>query len=241
MKKLTKIIVFLGVIAGFFFLADYGFHFLDLSPGDEEVNILPNTFQDGVYKEYYGDSAIKTTTEYVGGIKHGRSMNYYTNGMLQEVSYYRSDVKTGKSYHFSQNGNLALIKTYYKDSLLFEMIVNDSVYKYEYNAVQYGMILYDDNCSSCHAEFHADLSQKLRNKWNALDTIETALNIAEFHSYKLDSLPSDSTEYYGVDFDSSIVLSKPDILAILDFYRADSGRVKRYPIMKKLRVNSPKI
>jgi hypothetical protein len=241
LKKLTKIIVFLGVIAGFFFLADYTFHFLDLSPVDGEVNITPNTFQNGVYKEYYGDSAIKTSTEYVGGIRHGRSMNYYTNGMLQEVSYYISDVKTGKSYHFSENGNLALVKTYYKDSLLFEMIVNDSVYKYEYNAVQYGMILYDDNCSSCHAEFHSGLSQKLRKKWEALDSSVTTLNVAEFHSYELDTLASGSLEYYGVEFDSSIVLSKPDILAILDFFRADSGRVKRYPIMKKLRVNSPKI
>lgn len=241
MKKLTKIIVFLGVIAGFFFLADYVFDFLNVSPNEEEVNIEPNTFQNGIYKLYYGDSVLKSATEYVGGLRHGRSMNYYSNGMLQEVSYYIGDNRTGKSYHFSETGNLALIKTYYKDSLLFEMIVNDSVYKYEYNAVGYGMILYDENCSACHPDLNNEMSQKLRKKSEGLDSVDVALNIADFHTYKLDSIQLDSMAFNGVVFDSSVVFNKPDILAILDFYKADSSRVKRYPIIKKLRVNSPKI
>ncbi len=80
-----------------------------------EEGIFQTGLENGIWKHYYLDGALKFEGEYIQGLPEGKHKYYYPNGSVMEERIYRRGLKEKNWKKYSEEGNLLITITYRRD------------------------------------------------------------------------------------------------------------------------------
>lgn len=147
-----KSIVFLGLG---FLLALRWFSFFETDyvlEGQEQLH--------GTFHTFYDDGVVKSVEHFNHGKKQGLNINYYPSACLKSTRQYENGKLHGFSYFFSEREDTVYYEEYRENQLLSKVILNDSLYQFELNNLDYGMMLFNNNCRMCHELKENNLAAK---------------------------------------------------------------------------------
>ena len=122
--------------------------------GQEQLN--------GTFKTFYEDGIVKSLETFEKGKKNGLNIYYFPSACIKSLKNFNKGKLDGSSYFFSEQGDTVFIEYYNNNRLEKKEIVNDSLYHFELNYIDYGKMIFNNNCRMCH-EFNEDsLIQKSR-------------------------------------------------------------------------------
>lgn len=153
-----------------------------------------NTMQNqGVYSAYYTNGQLKLHEEYDNGVKEGVTIVFNEEGDTTSYHHYKGGRKDGLARYFTSSGILVLEEIYKEGYLSKEVIVNDSLYAYDYRRKETGLTIFKKACMDCHSSNKevVGFSDELLS-FEKLDSI---------HLCGLDSLftPEQLTDYMSVN------------------------------------------
>ncbi len=115
--------------------------------GQEQLN--------GTFKTFYEDGIVKSLETFESGKRDGLNIYYFRTTCIKSIKNFQNGNLDGNSYFFSEEGDTVFIETYNNNRLEKKDILNDSLYHFELNYLDYGMMLFNNNCRMCH-EFKED-------------------------------------------------------------------------------------
>ena len=80
--------------------------------------VLPNGAKHSLFTKYYGDKIhVKSTVNYIDGLKQGEKRNYTVHNNLHSIVNYVDGKKHGSSIIYNSNGMICEIKNYHLGKL----------------------------------------------------------------------------------------------------------------------------
>lgn len=233
MKLWLKILIAFLIVSGLILMLQWLATKFYISPEVEQIAPPISEFKDGAIKTLYADSTLKSKVDYLGGLKHGKSIHYFRNGKIQMLENYQKGKLEGKGYYFSNSGGLVNINTYKGGEVIEEVVLNDSLYNYELYRIDYGMHLYEIRCKSCHENTPDDFNSALQMVQDSTKGSKS-VSILALHK-KIDI----KTSFDSLADTSHLKLL--DLEVLLDYGKMKNTRHIKYPTIKKLRFKSKKI
>lgn len=130
----------------------------------------------GVFREYYSSGELKSLETYYKSERHGLSIYFNPLGDTIEYGSYNLGQKHGIFKFFTISGKLVVQDVYNDGFLIQHYIVNDSLYRYEYKAIETGFTAFEQGCASCHSSIDEIKEFKDTSLYfNRLDTIHLCL------------------------------------------------------------------
>ena len=115
--------------------------------GQEQLN--------GTFKTFYEDGIVKSLETFEKGKRNGLNIYYFPSACVKSLKNFNQGKLHGSSYFFSEQGDTVFIEHYNNDRLEKKDIINDSLYHFELNYIDYGTMVFNNNCRMCH-EFKED-------------------------------------------------------------------------------------
>lgn len=223
--KITLIIVFVSAIivgSGVYLNQNYQVLF----DGTLVEHIRPN---DGTYKEYYEDGALKAEENYASGKRTGVWKSYHRNGALKTTLLYQEDDLHGVTSHFDSLEQLIFNEYFEYGKVVKREIVNDSLYKFQIVVLPHGRITFEERCSECHESKQDSLLSMIQvEKDTSLVNDLACIAMDSIHRVLFDSLfvENDSLFYEDKDLEP---LNDYDIYALKRFLEQLSVKQNKLP------------
>jgi hypothetical protein len=125
---------------------------------------------DGMFKTFFEDGTVKSLEVYENGKKEGLNIYYFPSACVKSIKNFSQGNLNGESYFFSEEGDTVFIEHYENNRLLEKEVLKDSLYHYELNYLDHGMMIFNNNCRMCHSFKEDSLIQKATAILNQLDS-----------------------------------------------------------------------
>lgn len=224
-KLRSKSIIILSSLALVIIAFSY---FMKLRPKeDPELDLGSRIPNNGEYVSVYQNGQKKAVEKYDNGKREGFWVYYYPNGNLKKELNYHNDVLHGMCKFYHDSGTLIYSERYTSGVFSTLTVVNDSLYKYEVEFLEYGTKLTRKHCENCHNTTLPNHFDKLNDLSNQIDSLSaTHFNLDTLHTLVTDSsiISNDSLYSHWIPESGEILFNKYDIHAILHYLEAINSK-----------------
>jgi hypothetical protein len=190
---------------------------------------------NGIFKEYYKNGKLKSFESYFKGTRHGLSYYLTEKGDTNEIHNYYLGQRHGNFKYFTENGSLVIEELYLNGMRQQRVIVNDSLYTYDYMAYQTGLMAFEHACADCHQSIDEIVtfqdSSLYINRLDSihlclLDTLSDTTYSAKYLKFNLNEL--DAIKHYILKTKEANFNNDPQFRIIRNTRRKIAGSKKAF-------------
>lgn len=135
------------------------------------------TTNDGIYKERFTNGNLRFYEEYSKGKKHGLEIEFKKNQDTLSYYHYSNGHKNGLARLFASNGKAVLEETYTNGYLTNQIILDDSLYSFDFKRLETGHEVFKSACIDCHIS-NKEIEEMELSKLNfeVLDSIHCSVD-----------------------------------------------------------------
>lgn len=190
---------------------------------------------NGIFKEYFKNGQLKSFESYYKGSRHGISYYLTEKGDTNEIHNYYLGKRHGNFKYFTENGLLVIEELYIMGKREQRVIVNDSLYNYDYMAYQTGLMAFEKSCADCHQTIDEIVKfQDTTLYINKLDSIHLCLlDTLSDTTYRIKYMKTnlneiDAIRYYILKTKEANLNSDPQFRIIRNTRRKIAGSKKAF-------------